>query len=96
MDTHLKQTPLPIPSLAFLAKNFSDGTREIDDNSSMAPTFGSLGLANDLEIEPFDKSSARLRLHEKQKQREVQIFIFYLIIYPHFLFIASTIFINLI
>jgi len=50
MNTHLKQTPLPTPSLSFLTKNFNDGTHEIDHNSMTTPTFGSLGLQNDLFV----------------------------------------------
>ena len=77
MDTRLKQTPLPIPSLAFLTKNFNDGTHETDNNAKMTHRFGSLGLKNYLEAEPIDQSLA-LRLNEKHQQI-VRIFIFYLI-----------------
>lgn len=71
MDTHLKKTPLPIPSLSVLTKNFSDGTHKTNDNICIGPTFGSLGLQHNLETEPSNPSSKELRLHEKQRQRKV-------------------------
>jgi len=79
MDTRLKKTPLPTPSFLFLNKNFSDGSDETYDNSPITPSFGSLGLQNDLETEPMNQSSTELRLHEKQQQRKVRILIFYFI-----------------
>jgi len=93
MDTRLKQTPLPTPSLLFLNKNFSDGTHEIDGDSKIAPTFDALGLQNDLETERIDRSPRELRLHEKQQQRKVRIINFLFHIYYNFLLIASSIFI---
>jgi hypothetical protein len=91
MDTRLKKTPLPTPSLLFLNKNFSDGTHETHDISENAPTFGSLGLENDFEPESIGQSLTELRLHEKQLQRKVRILIFYFHIYHHLLLIASSI-----
>jgi hypothetical protein len=69
MNTLLKQTPLPTPSLSFINKNFSDGNNETQDNSPTAPTFISLGLQNDLQSESPDPSSTRLRLDEKQQRK---------------------------
>ncbi len=73
MNTYLKQTPLPSPSLGFLTKNFSDGTNEMDDNSSPKPTFDTLGLQNDLEIEHDDQPPTKLRSYGKK----VRIFLFF-------------------
>ncbi|CAF1084205.1 unnamed protein product [Adineta steineri] len=69
MNTQLKQTPLPNPSLSFLHKNFNDGIHETDDNSSVTATFSSLGLQNDLEIETVDPSTTELHSNEKQQQK---------------------------
>ncbi|CAF0792029.1 unnamed protein product [Adineta steineri] len=69
MNTQLKQTPLPNPSLSFLHKNFNDGIHETDDNSSVTATFSSLGLQNDLETESVDPSTTELHSNEKQQQK---------------------------
>jgi hypothetical protein len=74
MNTRLKRTPLPTPSLSFLTKNFSDGLNDLDENSKTKPTFDSLGLQNDLETEPFDQTSIKFGLYENQQQK-VRIFI---------------------
>ena len=71
MDTRLRQTPFPIPSLAFLSKNFSDGEHEATDDQLLRPSFGSLGLQHGPETETFDLSPTRLRIQEKQRQRKV-------------------------
>ncbi|CAF1287878.1 unnamed protein product [Adineta steineri] len=70
MNTQLKQTPLPNPSLSFLHKNFNDGIHETDDNSSVTATFSSLGLQNDLETESVDPSTTELHSNEKQQQQK--------------------------
>ncbi|CAF1500639.1 unnamed protein product, partial [Rotaria sp. Silwood1] len=70
MDTRLKQTPFPSPSLSFFTKNFNDGTPEMDTDSTITPTFQSLGLQNDLEIERFNQS-AKVHSDEKQQQRKI-------------------------
>jgi hypothetical protein len=74
MDTRLKQTPLPAPSLSFLTKNFNDGTYEIKYHSESTPSFEALGLQHDLENEPLDQFPKEARLHEKQQQRKVRSF----------------------
>jgi hypothetical protein len=66
MNTHLKQTPLPTPSLSFLTKNFNDGTHEIDHNSMTTPTFGSLGLQNDLFVSSTVISQSNLSSAENK------------------------------
>lgn len=71
MDTRLRQTPFPIPSLAFLTKNFSDGEHEATAHQLLAPSFGSLGLQHGPETNPVDLSPTRLRIQEKQRQRKV-------------------------
>lgn len=71
MDTRLRQTPFPIPSLAFLSKNFNDGEHEATDDQLLAPSFGSLGLKHGPETETFDPSPTRHRIQEKQRQRKV-------------------------
>ena len=73
MNTYLKQTPLPTPSLGFLTRNFSDGTNEMDDNSSRKPIFDTFGLQNDLDIEHDDQRPIKLRSHRKK----VRIFLFF-------------------
>ncbi|CAF1178986.1 unnamed protein product [Adineta steineri] len=70
MNTQLKQTPLPNPSLSFLHKNFNDGIHETDDNSSVTATFSSLGLQNDLETESADPPTTELHSNEKQQQQK--------------------------
>ncbi|CAF1420563.1 unnamed protein product [Rotaria sordida] len=72
MDTRLKQTPFPSPSLSFFTKNFNDGTPEMDTDSTITPTFQSLGLQNDLEIERINQS-AKVRSDEKQQQQQRKI-----------------------
>ncbi|CAF0866356.1 unnamed protein product [Rotaria sordida] len=71
MDTRLKQTPFPSPSLSFFTKNFNDGTPEIDTDSTIKPTFQSLGLQNDFEIERINQSPTKIHSDEKQQQRKI-------------------------
>ncbi|CAF0992059.1 unnamed protein product [Adineta ricciae] len=72
MNTHHKQTPFPVPSLLFLAKNFNDGAPETDNDSTVAPTFSSLGLENNSDIEPSAHSSIEARLNDKRQQKNNQ------------------------
>ena len=52
MDTRSKITPRPAPSLMFLSKNFNDGLDETDTtNNDQTPSFLSLGLGSDSEID---------------------------------------------
>lgn len=78
MNTHLKQTPLPTPSLSLFTKNFSDGTHEINDQSTPTPTFGSLGLQDNFETEPIQQDSTQFHLYEIE-QPKVRILIFHFI-----------------
>jgi hypothetical protein len=76
MDTRLKKTPLPAPSLSFLTKNFNDDTQEIKYHSDSTPAFETLGLQqNDLEYESLDQFPTEPPLHEKQRQRKVRSFV---------------------
>lgn len=76
MDTRLRQTPFPIPSLAFLSKNFSDGEHEATGDHFLAPSFGSLGLQHGPETVSASSSPTSLRIQEKQRQRKVRSLIF--------------------
>ena len=78
MDTRLRQTPFPIPSLAFLTKNFSDGDREATEDKFLAPSFSSLGLQHEPSSESTDLTPTGLRIREKQRQRKVHSLIFLL------------------
>ncbi|CAF2752152.1 unnamed protein product [Rotaria sp. Silwood2] len=69
MDTRLKQTPFPSPSLSFFTKNFNDGTHEINTTSTNAPTFQSLGLQNDFEIERLNQLAAKVHSNEQQQRK---------------------------
>ena len=69
MDTRLKQTPLPNPSLLFLTKNFNDGTYEPDDSSVTTATFSSLGLGNDVDIQSGVSSSRDAQANDRKQDK---------------------------
>ncbi|CAF3372606.1 unnamed protein product [Rotaria sp. Silwood1] len=68
MNTLLKQTPFPSPSLSSFTKNFNDGTPETDTDSIDKPTFQSLGLQNDFEIERINQSAPKDYSNKKQQR----------------------------
>ncbi|CAM4906437.1 unnamed protein product [Rotaria socialis] len=72
MDTLLKRTPFPKPSISFYIKNFNDGTEETDVNSAAPPTFQSLGLENDLDLDQTNELSARTHSNEKREQKALR------------------------
>ncbi|UJR16167.1 hypothetical protein I4U23_003077 [Adineta vaga] len=72
MNTHQKQTPFPTPSLLFLNKNFNDGAPEIDNDSTITPSFSSLGLDNDLDVKTSAHSTLETRLNDKLQQKNIQ------------------------
>ncbi len=84
MDTRFKQTPLPIPSLSFLTKNFSDGTHETETHPSIAPSFDTLGLQNAPSTEPTKPPSTKFRLQATAKTQKVREIIFSFHIYPNY------------
>lgn len=89
MDTVHKRTPFPQPTLSSFLKNFNDGTEESEVNTSIPPTFQSLGLHNDLEIGETNKSKYRDSSSEKRR-RDVRVFYFiHLISLNNILFIGS-------
>ena len=77
MNTCLKKTPLPDPSLSLFTKNFSDGNHETDTNSTIVPTFQSLGAPSALQTGPDDQLAVKIRLNENQ-QRKVRLLFIYL------------------
>ena len=72
MDTRLKRIALPTPSLLSLTKNFNDGSHSTDENAHSAPTFISLGLDNDLELETNEPLLTNRRLDAEQP-RQVEV-----------------------
>ncbi|CAF2138188.1 unnamed protein product [Rotaria magnacalcarata] len=72
MDTLLKRTPFPKPSISFYIKNFNDGAEETDINSTAPPTFRSLGLENDLDLDQPHVLSTRTHSNEKREQEALR------------------------
>lgn len=101
MDTHLKKTPLPVPTLTLFTKNFSDGTAVKESDGTEAPTFRSLGLQHDLDTEatvqplknPFIQPQKPLTPPSKQKQK-VRIFIILCNIYALMIISSSLEFVH--
>jgi hypothetical protein len=72
MNTLLKKTPFPKPSISLLTRNFNDGIHAYDNDRPSVPTFDSLGLTNDLELHPTSESFIKSRLETRQ-QRPVSV-----------------------